>query len=222
MSAKWSYSSMSLFQQCPKKYYHLRIIKDINEPTSEQMRYGSLAHTVAEEYVRDGTPIPPPFAYMQEALDKLKSTEGDIYCEHKMGLTRELEPCGFAAENVWWRGIADFLVVNGSKARVVDYKTGKNAYPDTKQLELLSLATFKHFPKVESIKAGLLFVVHPSFVTETYHAKEQDERWKKWFGQSEQLDVSIKHDVWNPKQNFTCRNWCPVVSCANNGRGNWN
>lgn len=212
---------MSLFQQCPKKYYHLRVVKDIVEPTSEQMNYGLMVHKAAEEYVRDGTPIPPQFGYMQNALDKLKSMQGTIHCEYKLGLTRDLEPCGFNAPNVWWRGIADLLVVDGNTARIIDYKTGKNTYPDTKQLELLSLATFRHFPEVTIVKAALFFVVHPALIKETYRAEDQHERWKKWFGQSEQLDVSIKHDVWNAKQNFTCRNWCPVISCAHNGRGNW-
>lgn len=221
MSTKWSYSSMSLFQQCPRKYYHLRIVKDIVEYPSEQMRYGLVAHKVAEKYIKDGVPIPPQFSYMQEALDKLKTMKGDIYCERKMGLTYDLEPCKFMAKDAWWRGIADLLVVNGEAAKIVDYKTGKNTYPDTKQLELLSLAVFKHFPEVRVVKAGLLFVVHPAFVKEKYHADEQEERWKKWFGQSKELDAAIKNDVWNPKINFTCSGWCPVTSCAHNGRGNW-
>lgn len=212
---------MSLFQQCPKKYYHLRIAKDIVEPPSEQMRYGLVAHKVAEKYIKDGTPIPPQFSYMQEALDKLKDMKGDVYCEYKMGLTYDLEPCKFMAKDAWWRGIADLLVVDGGVAKIVDYKTGKNTYPDTKQLELLSLATFKHFPEVKVVKAGLLFVVHPSFVKEKYHTDDQDERWKKWFERSKELDAAIENDVWNPKQNFTCRNWCAVVNCPHNGRGNW-
>jgi len=54
----WSYSSITLFDQCPKKYYHLRVVKDIKEPESEAMLYGTAVHTAAEEYVRDGTPIP--------------------------------------------------------------------------------------------------------------------------------------------------------------------
>ena len=33
----WSYSNLSLFQQCPKKYYHLRVAKDFKEPESEAM-----------------------------------------------------------------------------------------------------------------------------------------------------------------------------------------
>ena len=31
-SPAWSYSSITLFDQCPKKYYHLRVAKDIKEP----------------------------------------------------------------------------------------------------------------------------------------------------------------------------------------------
>jgi hypothetical protein len=66
----WSYSSISLFEQCPKKYFHLRVEKDIKEPTSEQMNYGLEVHKAAEDYISKDTPIPPQFSYMQEMLDK--------------------------------------------------------------------------------------------------------------------------------------------------------
>jgi hypothetical protein len=52
------------------------------------------------------------------------------------------------------------IVVNEEKetAFVVDYKTGKSSrFADTRQLEILTLALFKHFPKVKRVKAGLLF-----------------------------------------------------------------
>jgi hypothetical protein len=214
----WSYSSMTLFQQCPKKYFHLRVAKDIIEPPSEQMRYGLDVHKAAEEYVRDGTALPPAYGYMKTTLDALICKPGDKYCEHKMALTADLQPCDFLSKEVWWRGIADLLVVNGTFATVVDYKTGKSRFADTKQLELLALATFIHFPEVLTVKAGLLFVVHNDFVKEKFLREEQVSRWEKWRKQSEQLDEAFTHNVWNPKQNFTCRQWCPVTSCAHNGR----
>jgi hypothetical protein len=65
----------ALFQQCPKKYYHLRVAKDIVEPKSEQMLYGTVAHKAAEDYVRDGTPLEPQFAYMQPTLDALRTVK---------------------------------------------------------------------------------------------------------------------------------------------------
>ena len=68
----WSYSSITLFDQCPKKYYHLRVVKDIKEPESEAMNYGKDLHLAAEEHIRDGKPLPAKYAYIQEMLDKLK------------------------------------------------------------------------------------------------------------------------------------------------------
>ena len=56
------------------------------------------------------------------------------------------------ADNVWWRGIADLVILDADNhiAWVVDYKTGKSArYADKGQLELMALATFKHFPVVK-------------------------------------------------------------------------
>jgi hypothetical protein len=40
----------------------------------------------------------------------------------------------------------------------------------------------------------------------------------KLFEEVDQLDMAYKEDVWNPKENFTCRQWCPVVSCPHNGK----
>ena len=215
---KWSYSSMSLFQQCPKKFYHIKVAKTIVEPTSWQMIYGLEAHKVAEDYVQDDVPIPEKFAFMKGALDTVKKYKGVIYCEHKMGVTDTQEACDFNADNVWWRGIADLLVVQGDRAKIIDYKTGQNKYADTKQLELLALAAFKHFPELKVINAGLLFVVHPAFIKQRYERDEIEHRWGKWKEKAEELGTAYTTNVWNPKQNFTCRSWCPVVNCAHNGK----
>lgn len=216
----WSYSSIELFGQCPHKYYRLRIKKDIVEPESDAMRYGLLAHKAAEDYVRDGTPIPPQFSFMLPLLDKLKGYSGEHLCEYKMGLTRKLEPCDFRAKDVWWRGIADLIVIQGDKAKVVDYKTGKSSkYADTKQLELLSLAVFKHFPQVKETKGGLLFVVANDFVAGEYRADETDACWLRWLKKTIALENALEAGAWNPRPNFTCQKWCPVKDCMHNGKG---
>jgi hypothetical protein len=215
----WSYSSLSLFQQCPKKYYHLRVAKDIVEPQSKQMLYGTEVHKAAEDYVRDGTPIPPEFAFIQPPLDALKKRKGEKLCEFRLGLTEDLEPCDFFAKDVWWRGIADLIIQEDeSVARTIDYKTGKPDYADTKQLEILSLAIFKHFPKVKIIKCGLLFVVHPRFIPAEYTREKEEELWKYWKAELHRMKMMYQLEVWNPTKNFTCKNWCPVTSCHHNGR----
>jgi hypothetical protein len=215
----WSYSSLSLFKQCPRKYHRLRVVKDIKEDEAEHLIYGNAVHKAAEEYGRDGVPIPAKFLYIKQYVDTLIDSPGDKYYEHKMGLTRELEPCGFMERHVWWRGIADFLAVDGKEAVLVDYKTGKSArYADTAQLELLALAIFAHFPHVEIVRAGLLFVVSKEFIEIELNRNHQHELWKKWIKDTDRLDGCFESDTWNPSPNFTCRNYCPVLDCEHNGR----
>lgn len=221
----WSYSSISLFDQCPKKYYHLKVAKDIKEPESQAMLYGKDLHLAAEEFVRDSKEMPEKYAFMVPLLEKLKALPGEKYCEYQMGVKRS--PAGYHMTNffdpeAYYRGIADLLVINKkeNEARLVDYKTGKSAqYADMKQLKLLAAATFVHFPYVKKIKAGLLFVIAKDFVTEEYEITKRDDYFAEFDPIVEQLGVAIESGVWNPKRNFTCKNWCAVLNCAHNGRG---
>lgn len=217
MNYTWSYSSISLFMQCPRKYHRLRVVKDIVEPVQEHLLYGSAVHKAAEEYIRDNTPIPEKYGFIQEYLDPLKAVPGEKHCEYEMGLTKDFEPCGFRDKNVWFRGIADLLIINGDKARIIDYKTSKSSrYADKKQLELLSLLVFKHFPQIKTVKASLLFLVCKDLVPAEFKEDQQHGCWQKWVVETNQLESAMITDVWNPRPNFTCRGWCPVTDCEHN------
>ena len=210
----WSYSSLSLFQQCPHKYYRLRVVKDIVEPPTEHLNFGLDVHKVCEDYISKDVPIPEKYSYIQQPLDSLKKMEGEKLCEYKMGLTRDLEPCGFFDKNVWWRGVADLIILQGEKAMVVDYKTGKSSrYADTKQLDILSLAAFKHFPQVQHVKGGLLFLVAGDLIKAQYSQGDASNNWVQWLGETARLESSHHTGVWNKKPNFTCNGWCPVADC---------
>jgi hypothetical protein len=214
----WSYSSIKTFEQCPKKYYHLKVVKDVVEDKSVTL-YGSELHKACEEYVRDDTPLPAQFSFVKSALDNLKNRPGKILCEYKMGLTEDLQPCDFFAPNVWWRGVIDLLILDGEVARIVDYKTGKSTkYADTGQLELMALAVFKHFPDVRKVKAGLLFVVAKEFPKANYSVDDQPRLWEKWLSEYKRMEVAYKRDVWNAKPSGLCKKHCPVLSCSHNGR----
>jgi len=213
----WSYSSLALYQQCPKKYYHLKVAKDIKEPLGEAIIFGNEIHKIAEEYVGKGLPIPEKYSQIEPALKSLRDMPGKKLCENKLGLTAELEPCGFFDRNVWWRGVADLIILQGDTALTVVYKTGKSSkYAELKQLEIVSLAIFKHFPEVKKVKAGLMFLFADDFIKTAYLADSQEELWGSWISDVGQLKASVENDMWNPKPNFTCRGWCPVTSCDHN------
>jgi CRISPR/Cas system-associated exonuclease Cas4 (RecB family) len=219
--APWSFSKAKAFETCPKQFYHVKILKEHPEVETEAMRYGSLMHEAAEKYIRDKEPLPEGFGYLQSTLDALAALKGEKLCEFKMGLTDKLEPCGFFADNVWWRGIADLVILDTEKHRasVIDYKSGKSArYADKGQLELMALAIFAHFPVVQEVKAGLLFVVCNQFIKDKYSRRDQTLLWDKWMGTYTRMTGAMENEVWNANPSGLCRAHCPVVECVHNGR----
>lgn len=219
--APWSFSKIKSFEQCPKKFYHLKVAKDYKEPETEAMLYGTAVHEAAEEYVRDGKPLPPEYMYIKAPIDALCAKQGEKLCELEMGLTADLEPCGFFDDDCWYRGIADLVIVDKENklAWVIDYKTGKNTrYADKGQLELMALCVFKHFPEVETVRGGLLFVVCNELIKDTYEVDKSGEMWEKWLADYNRMEQAYKNDVWNAHQSGLCKRHCIVTECVHNGR----
>jgi hypothetical protein len=152
----WSYSRMKGFETCPKQYYHVNVLKEYPFEETVATRYGNEFHKAAELYIKDNQPVPGKFAEFEPILQSLRDKPGDKHCELKLGLTADLEPCGFFAKNVWFRGVVDLLIIDGDRAFIVDYKTGKSAkYADPDQLELMALTVFAHYPQSKRLRPGL-------------------------------------------------------------------
>ena len=215
----WSFSAIKLFEQCPKKYYHLKIKRDFKDEENTAAAYGTEFHDAAEHYVASSVPLPAKFKFAKSALDKLVALPGDKLCEYEMGLTRALEPCDFDHPECWFRGIVDLAIIHETTAKLLDYKAGKSArYADKDQLELMALAIFKHFPTVDTVDAGLFFVVAKAFIPGQYHRKDASKLWVNWLRRYNQIITCIEHDTWNAKTSGLCKQYCVVLSCHHNGR----
>lgn len=214
----WSYSSLKTFQQCPKKYYHLKVAKDIKDDGSEATIYGKELHKVAEDYIKHGTPIPPQFAFIQKTVDALKAIPGEKHTEIELGVSNKggkLSACGFFDKDAWYRGIADLLIINGDEGYLVDYKSSKNAkYADLKQLDLLAAAVFTHFPEIKSLKSALIFVVSNEFVNKEHSSHHRLAYFEHVRFDLERLEKAMETGVWNAVSGPLC-GWCPVKTCQN-------
>ena len=147
----WSFSSLKEYINCPKKYQEVRILKNYSFIDTPQTIYGKEVHEALELYVRDGKPLAKNYLRFKKMVDTLIAIPGVKYPEYKMALTKKMEQCDFDDENRWVRGIADLVIVDGDQAYIIDYKTGSNKYPDTKQLKLMAVMAFVCFPKVHTI-----------------------------------------------------------------------
>lgn len=211
----WSHSGLKTFQNCPRKFYHLKVARDVVDRPHVSALYGSLVHKAAEDHVRGGAPVPPEYAYMQPILDTLKRLPGERFCELKLGVTENLEACEFDAPDVWWHGIVDLLIVDepAGLAHMVDYKTGKSArYADKTQLDYMAVGVFAKFPAVQRIKSALIFVVADELVA-TEHARQRADFYiSSARPHLARMKSAYESGVWNATPSGLCP-YCPVKHC---------
>ena len=212
---KWSFSSLKQYINCPRQYHEVKVLKRYETKPTHQMLYGTDVHEALEKYAKDGTDLPHNYKRFATLVDPLLEIEGVKYPEYKMALDGNKVPCEFFSKDYWVRGIVDLLIISGDTAFIVDYKTGSDKYPDMKQLKLMALMTFIHFPEVKTVRAGLLFILHNNFMPEEYEREDMDKLWNAFTPDLERLRLSYENDAWQANPTPLCR-WCPVASCEFN------
>lgn len=220
---QFSYSSLKTFETCPKQYQHLYLLKDVPREDNEASIYGTNVHKAIEEYLTDGTPIPPAYARFAPMVEPVVKWSGVKYVEYKMAVGPDLTPCDFFDKNYFVRGVVDLAVVDGKKGRALDWKTGKSTrYADLKQLELMSLLMFQHFPQVEKVSSRLVFLVAdqvvPSAKPAEYLREDAKKLWRDWIYRASHIEIAVDSGKFTPKPNNLCRQYCPVRNCEFNGR----
>lgn len=226
----WSYSSITLFKTCPRKYQAERVTKEVKFQDSEATLYGKAVHTAAEEYVRDGKTIDPKYQFIEPVLRGLKAVEGEKLCELKVGIKRtgdSYEPCDFFDPDVWFRGVADLVILREKSAFVVDFKTSKSSrYADCTQLALMSLAVFLKYPTVQNINAALLFLVvgaHGAqvdewFIKEKYKRESMYKVIADLYPVLRQRNTCYETGEFPATRNGLCKAWCQVSDCIHHGK----
>lgn len=213
----WSHSALKDFEGCARRYHEVKVLKRYPFTDTKHTIYGKDVHKAIEDYGRDGKPLPPEFIMFQPVVDALLAKPGRKLFEHEMALTKDLRPCDFKDDNRWVRGIADLLIVDDDNltARVVDWKTGNDKYPDRDQLTLMSLMVFAHFPHIRSVSSALFFIVKGSMVKHKMVREDAEAAWWDYRERVAKLEAAHEFDVWNPSQSPLC-GWCPVKECTFN------
>ena len=213
----WSHSALKDYEGCPRRYYETKVLKKYPFTDTQATLYGKELHTAAELYIKDGTQLPPQFEFLKPTLDALNAKPGRKLCEYKMGVRADLTPCGFMDKDVWCRGIADLLIIDDENlsARVVDYKSGNNKYPDREQLRLMALMVFAHFPHIRRVAGALLFVVKEDMAKANFMVGEAADYWWDYRERVARIEQAHETGVWNPKQSPLC-GWCPCKDCEFN------
>jgi len=211
----WSYSRLKDFIGCPRRHYETQIANNFTQPYTEALRYGNAVHAALENYVKHGTELPANYKRYQGYVDGLLDLDGEKLPEYKMGLLPDRTACNYEDKRRWVRGIADMIIIDGSTAYIVDYKTGSANYPDLMQLKLMGLMVFAHFPGVSNIKAALMFVAHNIIVDESYTRDQTNDLWSHFVPHLERWKIAHETNEWLASPNNLC-GYCPVRTCEFN------
>ena len=211
----WSYSSLNTFTTCPAQFHALKVVKTAADRPGEAAEYGNYVHKSFELRLKDGTPLPPDLAHHESTLLELAALPGEKFYEQRLALDRDLKPSAFFARKVWSRGVLDFLAVDGARAWVVDYKTGKRV-PNSKQLQLCALYVFHTHPAVQQVEGRYYMTMHglkqPAPVVFT--RAQMADLWGKFLPDLKQYVEAFQTDIWQERPSGLCRGWCPVTHCA--------
>jgi hypothetical protein len=136
----------------------------------------------------------------------------EVLPEQQFALNRALAPCDWFAEDVWCRGIVDVLLIRGSRAYALDWKTGKRK-PDSQQLRLFALLVFAHYPHVQECKTEFVWLKTGERDDAVYRREQEAEMWQPFLPSLARYNAAFKQEMWAPRKSGLCRGWCPVTSC---------
>ena len=205
-----SYSSIKMFENCPKNYFHQRIEKSVRDPGNAVTAYGERIHKSLELRISDNETLDRESSRYEPliaSIEKLALGADALTVEEEMTLNDKLEPTGWWDADAWLRSKIDVLVRDGSKAYMFDWKTGKRK-PDFDQLEMFAVQVFKHYPQVEQIKTTFVWLKEMKLDSETFTRDQEAGIWQKILAKVARIEGALEHDNWPARPSGLC-NWCP-------------
>jgi hypothetical protein len=209
LNKAWSYSALTAYETCPRRYELTRVSKKVVEPQTEATLWGNQVHKALELFAKGEKPLPPDLAAYERYVRKIQSYEGKRVVEERIALDKNFRPTKWMAKDVWVRGIIDIGVVGSEKAYLLDWKTGKRK-PDSDQLMLFAALAFAIYPWIEKVTTGFIWLKSGEFDKEVFTRDQLPEIWNVFMPRLQRLAISYEDNKWTPKPSGLCKNWCPV------------
>lgn len=210
-----SYSALTTFETCPRQYEGTYITKELKFIPNPATKHGTDVHKAIEDMFNLGTPLPAEFEIYRPLIDKVRrltKSATSVLVEKKLAVDVNKQPTDFDAEDVWVRGIADLIVLKGTTAIAIDWKTGKMR-DSLDQLILMGLFIFEHYPHINTVFAALAWLKVGQTTRLTMHRHGMASLWLQWEDRYLRLAKAVKAGEFIPTPNGLCNGWCGLTSC---------
>lgn len=207
----WSYSGLTSFETCPKRYYHIKVAKDTIDAPGEAAMWGSTVHKYLEDRVRDNKPLPITVAGYEGIVAPIINSGGTKLVEEQMAVNSSLAPTQWTAEDAWCRGIVDIGIISLARDRalLLDWKTGKRK-TDTDQLMLFAGLAFAHYPQLNVVQTGFVWLKEKKIDKQSFTREDIPIIWQRFIPRVQRFERAYAEATFPPKPSGLCRNYCPV------------
>lgn len=158
----WSYSRLSCWEQCPKKYWYQYVEKlPVAPRESPAADRGSDIHDKAERYLKGELSMYPPELQKVSAhamLLKQKEAKAEVHYGTKV----DWSPCDYDAKDAYFRGIIDIEYIehweSGPVVCLEDWKTGQIYATHADQLKQYVALAASHHPEAHSFRSRPVYI----------------------------------------------------------------
>lgn len=209
MSVVHSYSSLSTFEQCPRKW-EAQYKNKIKAPQTDSQKWGERVHKALELRVKDGSELPvgmTQWEWVGAFTDGLPEVV-EVFTEKKVGLDRELREAEFFGKTVWLRGVMDLTLRVKDQAVIWDYKTGKPGF-DESQLRLSAAVAFQMWPQVQRVETRFIWLQTNKAPKTVYERENVKVIWAEFMPRFKRVEEATQFP---PKPSALC-GWCHVKTC---------
>lgn len=207
----WSYSGLTSFETCAKRYYHIKVAKDVQDSPGEAALWGSTVHKYLEDRVRDNKPLPASVAGYESLVAPIIHSGGTKLIEEQLAITSDFQPTEWLNPNAWCRGIVDIglLSTDGTRALLLDWKTGKRK-PDSDQLMLFAGLAFSHYPQLTDVQTGFVWLKDKKIDKQSFTRDDIPAIWQRFVPRVQRLVRAYENATFSPKPSGLCAKYCPV------------
>lgn len=217
----WSYSALSDFKLCPLKLRETRILRR----KSDQNAYntaGNQDHKAFENRALSHEPLPPHLKKYEKGIDLLTNIKGIKTPELELAVTADWQSTGWSDFDAWGRAKLDLSILynNGLNLAVFDWKFGRWRSDDRwLQLDISNVIASCFYPDVEQFRSALVWVTQRFDVEPRKMSRDMLPVVKAAImARVDEYADAYENDDFPPRQNFLCKQHCPVTDCKFNGR----
>lgn len=209
----FSYSRLSSYESCPKKYHAISVAKSVKDEKNEAAQYGDFVHKSFAAYM-NGTKLPMTLRQYEKLLKPIRAAPGEKVIEQKIALNAKYEQVEWFAKDVFVRAISDLTQLNDTKGILWDWKTGKPV-DDFTQLKLTGAITFLLVEELEELTLAYLWLKTKQVASIKMTRGECASVWSEILPRVQRYQTAHEELDFPARSGYLCA-YCPLKSCPFN------